>query len=90
MAQFARDSSLEGGGFELPVPLATQVRFRAKIAGVGCMPPSVASTKSLSEISKPYRARNRKFEFTSPAVSRANFRPGSAPACEVLDDMPNT
>ena len=33
----SHDSSLEGGGFELPVPRAMQARLEAKIAGFGCM-----------------------------------------------------
>ena len=33
--RFARDSLLEGDGFELPVPRAMQARFKAKIAGFG-------------------------------------------------------
>src|SRR6201993_4544545 len=66
--------SLEGGGFELPVPRAMQARLKAKIAGCGCMPPSIIcgcrrwpSAKAQSEISEPnpYRARNRKFESVS-------------------------
>jgi hypothetical protein len=71
---FAADSSVEGGGFELPVPRAMQARLKAKIAGFGCMPPSIIcgcrrwpSAKAQSEISEPnrYRARNRKFESVS-------------------------
>jgi hypothetical protein len=36
-AEFAADSSLEGDGFELPVPRAMQARLKAKIAGFACM-----------------------------------------------------
>jgi hypothetical protein len=35
------DSPLEGGGFELPVPRAMQAWLKTKIAGFGCMPPSI-------------------------------------------------
>src|SRR6516164_10408964 len=68
------DSLLEGDGFELPVPRAMQARLEAKIAGFGCMSPSIIcgcrrwpSAKAQSEISEPnpYRARNRKFESIS-------------------------
>jgi hypothetical protein len=73
-SQFASDSPLEGDGFELPVPRAMQARLEAKIAGFGCMSPSIIcgccrwpSAKAQSEISEPnpYRARNRKFESIS-------------------------
>jgi len=37
----SHDSPLEGGGFELPVPRTMQARLKAKIAGFGCMPPSI-------------------------------------------------
>jgi hypothetical protein len=54
------DSPLEGGGFELPVPRAMQAPLKAKIAGIGCMPPSIIcgcrrwpSVKAESEISEP-------------------------------------
>ena len=68
------DSPLEGGGFELPVPRAMQMRLKAKIAGFSCMPPSIIcgcrrwpSARPQSEISEPNpcRAQNRKFESTS-------------------------
>jgi len=39
--RFARDSLLEGDGFELPVPRAMQARLKAKIVGFGCMPSSI-------------------------------------------------
>jgi hypothetical protein len=39
--RFARDSLVEGNGFELPVPRAMQGRPRAIIAGFGCKPPSL-------------------------------------------------
>ena len=68
------DSLLEGAGFELPVPRAMQARLQAKIAGIGCIPPSIIcgcrrwpSAQAQSEISEPnpYRARKRKFESIS-------------------------
>jgi hypothetical protein len=58
--RFATDSPLEGDGFELPVPRAMQARLEAKIAGFGCMSPSIIcgcrrwpSAKAQSEISEP-------------------------------------
>ena len=53
---------------------AMQARLKAKIAGFGCVPPSIIcgcrrwpSAQAQSEISEPnpYRARNRKFESIS-------------------------
>src|ERR1700757_4479397 len=81
--------SLEGGGFELPVPRAMQARLKAKIAGFGCMPPSIIcgcrrwpSAKAQSEISEPnrYRARNRNFESISLQQR----------VCDVLDGRLNS
>ena len=45
---FARDSALEGNGFEPPVPRAMQERLKAIIAGFGCNPPSPDYLRLLS------------------------------------------
>src|SRR6516165_10289705 len=45
------DSLLEGDGFELPVPRSMQARLKAKIAGFGCMPPSILRLPSSVAIS---------------------------------------
>jgi hypothetical protein len=42
------DSSVEGNGFELPVPRAMQERLKAIIAGFGCNPPSPDYLRLLS------------------------------------------
>src|SRR6516165_2289144 len=44
-------SPQEGDGFELPVPRSMQARLKAKIAGFGCMPPSILRLPSSVAIS---------------------------------------
>jgi hypothetical protein len=45
------DSPVEGDGFELPVPRSMQARLKAKIAGFGCMRPSILRLPSSVAIS---------------------------------------
>jgi hypothetical protein len=81
-SQSARDSLLEGNGFELPVPRAMQGRPKAIIAGFGCKPPSLDYLRLPSaEITEGGPKRNLGTEALSRAEPevRIHFPPAKSP-----------
>ena len=48
MRSAAEEPLGEGVGFELPVPRAMEARLKVKIAGFGCMPPSILRLPSVA------------------------------------------
>ena len=75
-SEFARDSPLEGNGFELPVPRAMHGPPEAIIAGFGCMPPSLdylqLPKRNLGTEASPRAEREVRIHFP-PAVSLQTF-----------------